>query len=430
MMTEQKSEGELFQGFLSTLYSLKNPLDPLKILRDKAWDHFLKLGLPSRKNDLYRYVRLHHFYSKEYTAADNLNEIKQDFVAPYILKECEESVIVFINGHFSSSLSRLEGISKKVVISSLKDAMSTYSGFINKVFAKNLKEEKDPFAAINMALHQEGVFIYFPPNTVIDTPLQLLNIIHTNNEPMVIMPRVQIYFGKQSQGSLISTQSSISSEYYTFNGVTDISQDEDSHVHYTQIADNINRSTWNFESLRASLKSNSTLKTVNITKGSATTRFDYRVTLLSENSEVSLNGLSKLSEKNESHTHVLIEHQAPNCRSNQLFKSLLQDASHSSFEGKILVQKTAHKTEAFQLNKHLLLSDQAFAESKPNLEIFASDVKASHGATFGQLDKEELFYMKSRGLTQKEAEEILIKGFCQEIISLLPLFYVNEEIGK
>lgn len=136
-----------------------------------------------------------------------------------------------------------------------------------------------------------------------------------------------------------------------------------------------------------------------------------------------------LSDKRESHTHIFMEHQAPNCRSYQLFKSVLNDFSRSSFEGKIMVRQAAQKTEAFQLNNNLILNDHAHADSKPNLEIFADDVKASHGATIGQLDGDQLFYMKTRGFSDATAKNLLIYGFCEQVIEMIPLASLREEIS-
>ena len=137
-----------------------------------------------------------------------------------------------------------------------------------------------------------------------------------------------------------------------------------------------------------------------------------------------------LKEKREAHTHVIVDHQAPHCRSRQLFKGILDDLSSSSFEGKILVRQAADKTDAFQLNNNILLSDRANADSKPNLEIFAPDVKASHGATVGQLDNELLFYLKTRGFSDKAAKNILIYGFCQDVVDLVDIPSLKEAIKK
>lgn len=136
-----------------------------------------------------------------------------------------------------------------------------------------------------------------------------------------------------------------------------------------------------------------------------------------------------LADKREAHTHIFMEHQAPHCRSFQLFKSVLNDFSRSSFEGKIMVRQAAQKTEAFQLNNNLLLSDHAHADSKPNLEIFADDVKASHGATVGQLDIDQLFYMKTRGFSDQAAKNLLIFGFCEQVVEMITLPSLREEIS-
>jgi Fe-S cluster assembly protein SufD len=159
-------------------------------------------------------------------------------------------------------------------------------------------------------------------------------------------------------------------------------------------------------------------------------RNDYRVVIGGENAEASLNGVWMLGDRNESHMHVIVDHQAPHCRSMQLFKGVLNGNSHSSFEGKILVRQAAQKTEAFQLNNNLLLSDRAHADSKPNLEIFADDVKASHGATVGQLDKEQIFYMKTRGFHEADAKNLLVYGFCEEVIDMIPIPSVHQAMKK
>lgn len=420
MITDQREGQEAFQAFIESLYRQIDKGDPLQKIRANAWESFLKLGLPTRKNDVYRYVHLRNFFSHQYEHSQNI-DIRTSLIEQYILPECQQSVAVFVNGYFSPQLSRLDALPKKVVAEPLSNGMKTFSSFINNQFLKSLKDEIDPFALINTSIHQEGFFLYVPPKTVVDAPLQLLNIIDTGESPIFVIPRIQIFVGMQSEISLVSTQGVISGESYAFNMVSEISVEEQAHVRYTQAACGINDGVWHFDALRATLKRDSTLKTINVTNGSATTRFDYRVALIGTNAEVSLNGIWMLSQKNESHVHVLVDHQAPNCRSMQLFKGALSDVSRSSFEGKILVRQEAQKTEAFQLNNNLLLSDRANADSKPNLEIFADDVKASHGSTVGQLDNDQIFYMKTRGFSDAAAKNLLVYGFCQEVIDLIHL---------
>jgi Fe-S cluster assembly protein SufD len=196
--------------------------------------------------------------------------------------------------------------------------------------------------------------------------------------------------------------------------------EDDAHLKIYHVNCDAFSTLWHFDFFRGVLKKNCSLDVVNVNNGSATMRTDFRVVMKGENSDASLSSLSMLGEKRESHSYVIIDHQAERCRSRQLFKSVLSDRSRSSFEGKILVRKEADKTDAFQLNNNLLLSDLANADSKPNLEIFADDVKASHGATVGQLDPEQVFYLKTRGFSLKESKKLLIGSFAKEVLDLLP----------
>lgn len=429
-MTEQREGQEAFQALLWSLYGqIDSGADPLQKIRAKAWEHFLGLGLPSSQNEVYRYVRLKSFFGNTYEPSQ-LVQISSADLDAHILPECRESVLVFINGQFSAEHSRLSAIPTRVVCDTLSSGMKTYGSFLNNQLVKSLKEETDPFVAANIAIHRDGLFLYVPPKTVVEAPIQLLNVIAAQDIPMLVTPRAQIFVGMQAELSLVSTQVVLSGNQYAFNMAVEISVEEDAHVRYVQDACGIQDDIWHFDALRATLKRDSTLKTVNVTTGAATTRFDYRAALLGSNAEVVLNGVWMLDHKNEAHVHVLVDHQAPNCRSMQLFKGTLSGFSRSSFEGKILVRQAAQKTEAFQLNNNLLLSDRAHADSKPNLEIFADDVKASHGATVGQLDREQIFYMKTRGFSDAAAKNLLVFGFCQEVIDLISVPSVHDRLRQ
>lgn len=430
MMTELRTEQDSrFQTLLESLYGQFAQSDILHKLRARAWGRFLDLGLPTKSNDVYRYLRLRNFFAADYEAA-YVTDLSQEAIDSHVLPECRQSVMVFVNGYYSAELSNLSGISTRVVVSSLAEAMRTYGVFLNNQWAKVFKEESDAFAAINMALHPAGVFVYVPPKTIVEAPLQILNLVDAQSSAMYIMPRAQVFVGAQAQLALVSTTGVISGDKFGVNLVTDFAIEEDAHVKFTQVSFGHSDQIWQFEAVRAGLKRDSSFTSVWMTDGASTIRQDYRVALMGENAEVNLNGVSMLKGKKESHVHVLVDHQAPNCRSLQLFKNALEDFSHSSFEGKILVRQAAQKTEAFQLNNNLLLSDRAHADSKPNLEIFADDVKASHGATMGQLDAEQIFYMKTRGFSEASAKNILVNGFCQEVIGLIPLPSIQETMSR
>ena len=429
MIAESGLEQEAFKSLLENLRMQSILNDPLEKIRQKSWQHFLSLGLPSRHNEVYRYIKLRHLFSQPYQLAKK-KTLTFDQIKSWIYPECIQSVLVFVNGHFSVELSCLDALPEKVVVSSLEDATQTYGAFLNNHWTKSLKEETDSFASFNGALHQKGAFVYLSPKTVVEAPIQILHIVEHDDQLQLLMPRVHVFVGNHSNVRLISTQKSLTKAGYFVNQVTELILDEGAHVHHTQILCDEHPQSWHLDALRATLKRDSSLKTVCVTEGSVTVRTDYKIQLAGENAEALLNGVWMLADKREAHAHVFMDHQAPYCRSYQLFKGVLSDFSRSSFEGKIMVRQAAQKTEAFQLNNNLLLDDHAHADSKPNLEIFADDVKASHGATIGQLDLEQLFYMKTRGLSDQAAKSLLIFGYCEQVVEMITLPSLREEISS
>lgn len=391
----------------------------LQKAQDASWERFLALGLPSQKMETYRYIHLRPLLSRAFQMAPATALTAAD-VTPHIAPECTGPVLVFVNGHYQPQLSKMS--SDRLVVAPLSQASRTYSSLLSNQWISGLQIENDPFAAINGALHHDGIFLYLPPKCEIKAPIQILNIIDTTADATLLTPRVYLFAGNQSQATILSTFAVRAGDDFCLNYAIDLAIEENADITYVQTHQGeISPTSWHFDALRAQLKRNSRLKTISLVEGGPTTRYDYRVALAGENAEAQLNGLWMLSGKGEAHANVLMDHQAPHCRSMQLYKGVLNDFSRSSFEGKILVQQAAQKTEAFQLNNNLLLSDRAQSNSKPNLEIFADDVKASHGATVGQLDAEQLFYMKARGFSEADAKNLLVYSFCQEVIDLIPI---------
>lgn len=430
MIAEPGLEHETFRNQLELLRAQAHVSDPLEKMRQKAWQQFLTLGLPSRRDEPYRHIKLRQLFSLSFSLGSQ-TEISLKDIDSFIYPECRQSVMVFVNGHYSSQLSNLSALPTNVVISSIQQATETYGTLLNNYWAKSLKDEKDPFALLNGALYGQGAFIYFPPKSVIETPIQILHVIDQQDQPQMLMPRLQVFVGPQSDVRLVNSQKNLrNASTYFVNQVVEFVLDEGSHVHFTQMMCDEHPQGWHFDAVRAIVKRGSVIKTVCLTEGSATVRTDYRIALIGENAEGLLNQVCLLSDKREAHAHVFMEHQAPHCRSYQLFKNVLNHFSRSSFEGKIMVRQAAQKTEAFQLNNNLILHDHAHADSKPNLEIFADDVKASHGATVGQLDVDQLFYMKTRGFSDAQAKNLLIYGFAEQVIDMIALPSLREEVAN
>ncbi len=390
--------------FFASLQEIFSKLST-SVLREKAWDHFLELGLPDKTSDAFKYVPLKRLYGIKLSLTPA--SLSYDIIAPHILPEAQESYIVFANGRFMPELSKLP---PHVVIMPLQEALKIYGPFLQGRLSKSIKDEIDPFAVLNLALQQEGVFCYLPPRLKLEKPIQV--IYYGAGESSYHPARLNLFCSPDSELKTIST--------VIGDGVHHISMDAalEERAHFSHLE--ISKAGVLLSDFKATLKSNSTLKHLALTTTGQLTRNRLRVSLLGEHADALMQGLWNLSENHQCHTNVHVEHAAPACRSLQKFKGVLKGQSQSSFEGKIYVHPEAQKTQAYQLNHNLLLSEGAIANAKPNLEIFADDVKASHGATMSEVDDEQLFYLQSRGLTKERARTLLIQGFIQEILDQIP----------
>jgi Fe-S cluster assembly protein SufD len=243
------------------------------------------------------------------------------------------------------------------------------------------------------------------------------------------MPRIHLFLGKESCIHWIDQFHTDKENSYCYMGLLDVALEEDAYLHYSNLVRG-NDKGWHFDAFRASLKSGSRLQTVHFMDGAKSARQDIHVRLNAPHARAELKGINLLKKSRGAHFRIFMDHQAPLCHSMQLFKGVLCGASQSSFEGKIYVEKNAQKTEAYQLNHHLILKDQAQASSKPNLEIYADDVKASHGATVSQLCEKQLHYLKTRGLSNEGAKELLISAFCREILDQIPYKFLQKRLRE
>lgn len=383
--------------------------DPLKGLRERGWERFSALGLPDKKTEAFRYLPLSQLYSGEFHFGT-----PKTSCTPLLFPECRDSSLVFVNGAFAPELSQLP---KEIIVLPLTEALTTYGNFFQNRWMRAFQEEKDPFLMLNAALHRSAAFVYIPPKLQLKTPIQCHHIL---TDAVCAMPRVQLFLGAHSEVDWIMTIQEENATAYWVNSALDVALEEKASLRMTQLHQHLDKQAWFFEAVRATLKQESRLHSTSLSTGAKALRHDYHVLLQGERAEANLYGIWMLQENRQSHTHVHMEHAAPHCRSMQLFKGILDDLSQSSFEGKIFVRPEAQKTEAYQLNKHLLLGERVIANSKPNLEIFADDVKASHGATVSQVDPQQLFYLKARGISELDAKQLLISGFYQEILDKVP----------
>lgn len=388
--------------------------DALELLRKKAWESFMQRGLPQKNEEAFQYLTLRNLTADSFTPYDESLLPKKEKIAKQLLPECKGNALVFVNGRFCKELSR---IPKEVVVLPLHEALSTYGHFLKERLNKNLSEEKDPFALLAFSFLQ-GIFLYVPPKCKLKAALQCHHIV--SGEKPFVAQTLSLFVGRDAEVELISTFQREEESPFWQNSLLDVALDEGARLTHTDVQEKA-ASSWQFTRMRATLKRSSCLKTLAFTRGGALHRNDYQISLLGEGAEAHLQGLALIEGMHTAHTHVLMEHHAPHTTSRQLFKNVMKDSSQSSFIGKIWVKRDAQKTEAYQLNNNLLLGEHAQANSKPNLEIFADDVKASHGATVAQLDDALLFYLKTRGISQEDAKALLTRAFCREILDQLPV---------
>jgi len=347
-------------------------------LQCSAWKRFDEMGLPTRKTEAFRELPLHHLYS-------------QDF-----LKGVEQNITEQPEG---------------VIAQPFSQAQKSYGTLLRNNLNRATLKEQDPFLLLTTALCPDGLFLYVPPNTCLEEPIEL-----KRRGGEIQMPHTFLYVGAGSRVSIVLQREASS----FFNGLTDIVVGEGAEVEVTQNGLDIPSDSCYFDALRVSLKKDCTFSNSVITRGSKLMRHFIAADLLGEGAKASVNGVSLLSDNRESHQRVLINHAVPGCISRQCTKNVLSGKSRSSVGGCVFVDSSAQNTDAHQLNQNLLLSDAAQAIAKPHMEILADDVKASHGATFGQLSDEQLFYFKTRGVSDKMAKSLLILGFCKEVIDAIP----------
>lgn len=388
----------LLTGYFEAIIDPKDLLYPW---RKRSWDSFQALGLPTKKSEAFQYVPL-----------KGLDFPPLAFVKEGEGKKVKKGSLSFLDGFFLGA-----DLPPSLICLPLQEAMRTYGVFLQNRLTKTLKEEKDPFALLNGAVQGKGVFLYVPPKVEVKEPLYLEQILESAD---LASPRIQIYLGKGSKLTLIQKY-----EGSGFcNVVVDAALDQNAELFFFEGPSH--PKTRLFSAFRASVKKDARVRYFSHAKGAELSRYSLKAELLEENGEVLFQGLSELKGALQNHIHASVHHLSPNTTSRQHFKSVLKESSSFSFEGKIFVDPLAQKTRAYQLNNNLLLSKEAKAHAKPNLEIFADDVKASHGATFGSLDQEALFYLRSRGLEEKEAKQWLIEGFCRDLLDTLPPSFLGE----
>lgn len=398
-------------------------------IREDAFQKFLKLRVPTIKDEEWKYTNISPLFGNNYELTANPVKHSQTDLSEFVIKYGNINLIVFVNGCFSKELSVIKSSPQKVFIESFSKGLHQRPELINKYLAKYAKHDADIFTALNAAFLNEGVIIHVPDNTVVEEPIHVLYLSDSSENAFLGNIRNLIVAGKGSQLTFIEAYHHLSHQTYFNNVVTELVLNESANLHHIRIQ-NESSSAYNINTTHAIVDKNSVYSSYIFDLGGFIVRNNLNVTFSDMHGESNLYGLYLPDKSQLIDNHTCIDHAFAHCNSNELYKGIVDAKARGVFNGKIYVRPNAQKTNAFQKNKNILLSDEAIINTKPQLEIFADDVKCSHGATIGQLDEEALFYLRSRGIGYEDAKSILRIAFFEDVIEKIPLDYVREFLHK
>lgn len=423
---------DLKEKLISSFMAFEEKVDvtaQLHDIRTSAIKNFENKGFPTKKEEAWKYTSLNSVLKNDFSVfpkRDNAIEFKD--VKKFFLHEIDTYKLVFVDGKFSSFMSSTthEGIDVCLLSSVLtkpkyKMVLDTY---FNQIASKD-----ESLTTLNTAFAQEGAYINIPKSKVADKPIEIIHFSTGEESALMVQPRNLIIVGENAHVQIIERHQSLNSNPVLTNSVTEIFAQKRAIVDYYKIQ-NDEQTANLIDNTYISQKQESRVAVHTFSFGGNITRNNLNFYHFGERIDSTLKGITIIGDKQHVDHYTLVNHATPNCESHQNYKTILGGSSTGVFNGKIFVEKEAQKTDAFQQNNNILLSDKATINAKPQLEIFADDVKCSHGCTIGQLDERAMFYMQQRGIPQKEAKALLLYAFSNEVIESIKIPELKQRIMK
>lgn len=431
-MSESVTKGNL-TGELLTLYRQNNTILETtsgKLLnqhRERAFQDFDRLGIPSLKNENYKYTPIEKFFEGNFDVDLQANPFRIDVNSIFQcdVPNLDTHVVLVLNGFYYSN-DNLDSLPEGIIICGLNEASVKYPALFEKHYSKYADTSVDGLVALNTLFAHDGVFIFIPDNIKLDKPLQIINLGYSDKN-LRITRRNLIITGNNAKAAIVVCDHTLSDHSFLTNSLTEIYVGRDTTFNYDWLQNENEKST-HINNLFIHQEEQSHFTTSIVSLHGGFIRNNFYAVLAGQHADTNLNGLFLCDDKQHVANFVLVDHASPNCTSNQLFKGILDDEATGSFTGKILVRKDAQKIQAYQKNNNILLSATARMNTKPHLEIYADDVKCSHGATVGQLDNDALFYLRSRGIGAAEARHLLMYAFAYEIVSRISVPILKDRI--
>ena len=391
------------------------------VVRELAKDQLSSLEFPTSKTEYWKYTRINPLIKGNYTIEACQKNID---IAAYSYPSAIE--LVFVNGFYRSDLSTVQQ-PKGLKVCSLSEAKEDHAQSIGDHFGKNTAELNEIFACLNGAYHNDGAFVLADKNSKIDQPIHILHLIDGDHQ--LAQPRNLIIAEEGSEIKIIESFQNFSGTGCFINSVSEFFIKENARLEFNKLQD-LGPSNYHIATEQIHLERNSNFEISTFSLSGKLLRNNLNASLNNENAICTLNGLYLSKGKQHVDNHTLIDHKAPNCESHELYKGILNEHSTTVFNGRVLVRREAQRTNAFQSNANILLTDDVTANSKPELEIYADDVKCSHGSTTGQLDEEALFYLQARGIEEEKARNLLLYAFAGEVLDKLTLDVVKDKIDE
>lgn len=398
--------------------------------RQAALDKFRLVGIPSKKNEDYKYTDLRPVFQNDFAVVPRYVEQSVDLheIFKCDVPQLNSHIILLINGWYYGRNRRMGEFPEGVICSSLQHAANEHPEIVEKYYNKYAANSNDPMVNLNTAMAKDGLFFYVPDNVTIEAPVQVINIMYSKENTYAVQ-RNMFVLGKNSEARIVFCDHTLNENYYILNNLSECHMAPDSRFGFYSVQNQHNGAV-NITGLFADVEKNALLDTNTVTLNGGVVRNNIKVQLSGEHAHANVNGLTLADEKQHVDNFVNIDHTVPNCTSSQLFKNILDDHSKGVFSGQIHVFRDAQKTEAFQQNNNVLLSETAEMNTKPRLIIDADDVRCSHGATVGRIDEDALFYLRTRGIGEKEARLMIMFAFADQVLSQVGVPVLRERLEE
>ncbi|MCL5247556.1 Fe-S cluster assembly protein SufD [Cellulophaga sp. 20_2_10] len=423
---------DLKDKLVSSFLAFENNVDvhnPVHDVRTEAIKNFETKGFPSRKEEAWKYTSLNSLQKIDFSIFPKKeSSLEYKDVKKYFIHQIDTYKIVFIDGVFSSNLSETthDGVDICLMSSALTKPM--YKAVIDVYFNK-VASKDESLTTLNTAFSREGAYIYIPKNKVPKKPIEIIHFSTGNDVALMLQPRNLIIAEENSEMQIIERHQSLTSNAVLTNCVTEIFAAKNAIVDYYKVQNDVDSASL-VDNTYVDQKDGSHVKVHTFSFGGKLLRNNLNFYQNGERIDSTMKGITIIGDKQHVDHHTLVHHIEPNCESHQDYKGIYADSSTGVFNGKIIVDKIAQKTNAFQKNNNILISDKATINTKPQLEIFADDVKCSHGCTIGQLDEEALFYLQSRGIPKKEARALLMYAFANNVLESVSIPELKVRINK